>query len=175
MTIAKRELIWPPVENLDALLLRFWAKVDKTPGQGPQGHCWAWLGYKDPEGYGGVSLDREWMRVARVSYYLHTKKTLSTSLVIRHKCDWPPCVRPSHLLSGTQKDNVADKTSRGRCNYACGDDVSFAVLSSPQVLAIRSRYRRGSCDANYKTLAEEYKVHISTIVHIIKRNTWRHL
>ena len=34
--------------------------------------------------------------------------------VVRHECDNPPCFRPEHLKGGTQADNLADMTSKGR-------------------------------------------------------------
>lgn len=39
---------------------------------------------------------------------------ISPSLVVRHTCDNPPCVRPDHLIVGTCADNTRDKIERGR-------------------------------------------------------------
>jgi hypothetical protein len=131
MSIAKRELIWP----IDATVAeRFWLKVDKRPGYGPTGTCWFWLAAKDRDGYGGFGVDGIWHRATRVAYVLKTKRALSVDLLVRHKCDWPSCVRPSHLLVGTSQDNVADKT-----------------------------------------LALEFGVSTSAVVHIVNRATWKQL
>lgn len=37
-----------------------------------------------------------------------------TSLVMRHRCDTPLCVRLDHLTHGTQQENVDDCSARGR-------------------------------------------------------------
>jgi hypothetical protein len=35
-------------------------------------------------------------------------------MVIRHKCDNPPCCNPKHLIIGTHSDNAKDRVRRGR-------------------------------------------------------------
>lgn len=37
---------------------RFWSKVDKTPGQGPQGECWEYKGAR-VRGYGVFKISRK--------------------------------------------------------------------------------------------------------------------
>jgi hypothetical protein len=41
------------------------------------------------------------------------------NLVVRHRCDNRLCVNPEHLLLGTQKENMADASSRGRLRRRC--------------------------------------------------------
>lgn len=40
--------------------------------------------------------------------------------VIRHKCDNPACINPSHLEIGTQKDNMKDAEKRNRAKIRSG-------------------------------------------------------
>lgn len=37
-------------------------------------------------------------------------------LVVRHTCDNPPCCNPTHLVLGTQGDNIGDMRKRGRAS-----------------------------------------------------------
>ncbi len=34
-------------------------------------------------------------------------------MIVRHRCDNPPCINPEHLTVGTQADNVRDMMERG--------------------------------------------------------------
>lgn len=78
--------------------------------------CWEWQGNRSIDGYGIVSnhvygITREGAH--RVMYKLH-KGPIPEGLVIRHKCDNPPCVNPEHLEVGTALDNINDMLDRGR-------------------------------------------------------------
>ncbi|RZJ86864.1 MAG: HNH endonuclease [Hymenobacter sp.] len=93
---------------------RFWPKVDKSVGQGPAGECWQWQGTIDKCGYGRFRIDGRLDGAHRISYYL-THGPLPAGANILHKCDNPRCVNPAHLSVGTHRDNMQDKSAKGRC------------------------------------------------------------
>jgi len=94
------------------LLDRFWDKVERRDCS----DCWPWTGATTFGGYGVIGLGRRrLLRAHRVSYEAHYGP-IPDGAVVRHTCDNPSCVNPSHLLIGTQKDNMADKIERGRAS-----------------------------------------------------------
>lgn len=92
---------------------RFWPKVDKSPGKGPNGDCWLWTGCKLPKGYGQIGIANVPALAHRVSYEL-ANGPIPEGLHVLHACDNPSCVNPTHLLAGTPKDNMQDMISKGR-------------------------------------------------------------
>lgn len=91
---------------------RFWPKVDKSPGHGPQGECWVWTASTNPDGYGNLNHGKE-NRAHRVSWKIHNGP-IPPDLQVLHRCDNPPCVRPDHLWLGTHADNMRDMGIKGR-------------------------------------------------------------
>ena len=90
------------------LMERFWQKVDTS------GACWEWRGARNAPGYGVIAIGGGRAEGAhRVSWIL-TYGLIPPGEVVRHRCDNPPCVRPSHLEIGTHADNMRDMTLRGR-------------------------------------------------------------
>lgn len=87
---------------------RFWSKVDMNPY-----HCWEWLASTDGRGYGQFRLNKKTPKAHLVSYEL-TYGPRPNDLVVRHTCDNTLCVRPDHLILGTQYDNVRDMITRKR-------------------------------------------------------------
>lgn len=107
----------------------FWEKVNITDDNDS---CWPWTGAVNEKGYGfiDVTIDGKQKRfyAHRVSWEWDNNQDIPTDLIIRHKCDNPPCVRPSHLLLGTHKDNTDDKMERGRYISATAEiDAATAV------------------------------------------------
>lgn len=75
--------------------------------------CWLWAGAKDKDGYGQVKWNGVTCAAHRVSYELHNG-TIPEGKLLMHTCDTPACVRPSHLIAGTQSDNMKDRQEKGR-------------------------------------------------------------
>lgn len=88
--------------------------------------CWEWQGARDMYGYGILKADgRDYKKAHRIAYQIF-HGPIPEGHVIRHKCDNKPCVNPSHLESGTHRDNVKDAISRGlRSNTCRRCDVTF--------------------------------------------------
>lgn len=82
----------------DAMVERFWAKVDKTES------CWVWTGART-QGYGNVWFNRRYMRAHRVSFQLANPGRDITGLDVDHRCHNPSCVNPDHLRAITHKQN----------------------------------------------------------------------
>lgn len=91
---------------------RFWAKVDRRGTN----ECWLWTGATKPKGYGLFSRGRRHEGIvtsSRMAYEL-THGPIPVGMVVRHRCDNPPCVNPSHLELGTYSDNLHDAYRRVR-------------------------------------------------------------
>jgi hypothetical protein len=119
---------------------RFWALVNKTDG------CWLWAGSLNRAGgYGRfakyvLGSHASTVGAHRFSYIL-AHGEIPDGLVVRHTCDTPACVNPSHLVLGTQQDNVQDQIDRGR--KAIGERAGCATLSDKDVQLIRQSYLEG--------------------------------
>ena len=121
---------------------RFWEKVDVRA----KDECWPWTGATTFGGYGVLGSgghDGAVVRAHRLSYELHFTP-IPNGLVIRHKCDNPSCVNPSHLETGTQKENMQDSVRRGRAaapkRKISDSAVSEIISDSGTVRDIAQRY-----------------------------------
>lgn len=94
---------------------------------------------------------------------------IPTGLVVRHKCDNPPCIDPDHLEIGTLADNVRDMDERGRRRPNRGEDCGTHKLTEEQVREILTSPEMG------KMLAAKYGVNKSAISRIRNGTRWAHL
>lgn len=116
---------------------RFWEKVNKD---GPTlvaelGNCWVWTG-NTRTGYGMIRDNGKMRSAHRLSWAMEQGVEYPhRSVIIRHRCDNPPCIRSSHLESGTYLDNNHDMLKRGR--------HGLTLLTNEQVSEARDRARVG--------------------------------
>lgn len=145
----------------------FWAKV----AVGNSEDCWEWLGAKDPNGYGRVSI---WCKKSQLAYRVAWKIThgvLFSNACILHRCDNPSCVNPSHLFIGTQKDNAEDRESKRRSPR--GEDRPNSKLTEDAVLHIREIAQDKSM--SFRALSRRYGVSLKTILQVVSGRTWGHV
>jgi hypothetical protein len=150
----------------------FWSKVLKSEG------CWLWQAGTFARGYGCFTIRRRNYQSHRIAWEL-TYGPIPGGMFICHKCDNPRCVRPDHLFLGTPKDNMDDKTRKGRARYTgphrspLGENGPKAKLTDDQVRDIRSRYRPRM--VTMQQLAAEFGVAKATIADVIYRRHWPHI
>lgn len=123
--------------------------------------CWEWGGPCEYAGYGAFKVQGKTHKAHRTSFQ-HFKGPIPDGLVVRHKCDNPPCINPDHLELGTTADNMRDRDTR------LGPPTAKATPAIVQ--EIRSKYTgsRGEQAA----LASEYGYSINMINRIVRKRSW---
>ncbi len=116
---------------------RFLSKINRTPA-GPK-RCHLWIGHTNQTGYGLVqgSIDYEGYSFLahRVAWAIKHQREPG-DLVIRHSCDNPRCCNESHLIKGTQQDNVDDRTRRGRAQFGL-NGRPFDLIGYTEAIRLR--------------------------------------
>lgn len=152
-------------------ITRFLAKVDRSGGPDA---CWPWTAYRQKHGYGTLLMGNRphrWPGLAhRLSWWLANGAPPADGVVIRHRCDNPPCVNPDHLEAGTQSQNCRDMVERGRSLF--GQRNHKAKLTDEQALEVIARRRDGETMAS---IAADLGVDTSLVGHIQHGRAWKHL
>ena len=158
---------------LEKIKAHFWARVDRwSPYEYDfRDDCWLWTGQlrKNPKKrYGRFRVGNKTVHAHRLAYELLIGPIPEGELVCHH-CDNPSCVNPAHLYAGTHQDNMNDMVARRRS--CC--DAGHSKLTEKQVLKIREKY----IPYVYGTrrLAKEFGAAQTTIMEIVKRQTWKHI
>lgn len=150
-----------------AFVDRFWAKVDTA------GDCWEWRAHRKIAGYGQFTVRKGYFVSAHTVSYALANGPIPAGMVICHRCDNPPCVRPTHLFVGSAADNANDMVAKGRQGLRLrGEEHLSARLTEEKVRQIRAI---PGYQGVLKDLAAEHGVSVKTISNIRKRKTWRHI
>lgn len=108
----------------------------------PKTNCWIWTGSLVSGGYGMLRRYRQDAILAhRFSFELH-KGPIPAGLIVRHLCNRPSCVNPSHLDLGTHEENMRDLNRSGRARVLSNEDVIEAIdlLRSMSLNAVARRF-----------------------------------
>jgi hypothetical protein len=164
---------------------RFWAKVNKDgpihPYNPAMGSCWLWIASVQNKGYGVLDTNHSGIRkthlVHRIAFAL-ANGSIGAGMKILHSCDTPRCCNPGHLFEGTQRDNMRDCVSKGRCRSgrhpgARGEKCWLALLTEQKVRDIRRIYAAGGI--SQERLGEMFGVKRTTILGVVSRRKWAHV
>lgn len=133
---------------------RFWSHVVKGPAADD---CWIWTGAVGDDGYGRFWTrtpdgGQRTMRPQRFLWRALTGVDLPPEILLRHRCDIGMCVHVdvdpqlSHLHRGDQRDNMIDRSRRGR--HANGFTVERFRTFPRAERARRSRELRNTVRAH---------------------------
>lgn len=132
--------------------------------------CWEYEGARNSDGYGCFQVQKKFYLAHRASYETWVGP-IPTGLLVRHKCDNPPCINPDHLELGTQADNVGDRETRNRAYHPSGDKHWSRRMSLEKARQIRSKYAEGG--RSLVSLGEEYGCSAQSISLIVRNLTWK--
>ena len=141
---------------------KFLRKVKKTET------CWEWTGRLDIGNYGRFSVGGKWNKAHRVAFQLW-KGVIPDGHVIRHICNNTKCVNPDHLVTGTQKDNVADMLRTNPPVWRRGEKNGQSKLTEQDVSEIRQWLEFGFPQ---KQIADAFGVGQATISGINTKKIW---
>lgn len=164
----------PKIKNKFDRLDLFWAKIDRTPGQGPNRDCWEWQGSFNIHGYGIFHIQPtpykgQAVPAHRLIKELELGKDLLPKDFSCHKCDNRKCVNPAHLFIGTHLVNILDMTTKNR--QAKGSQKYNSVITEKEAYYIRFL----SKDKTSKEICKELGIGPHVVRNIRKGKSWKHV
>ena len=145
--------------------------------------CCEWVGAHSSFGYGQLRTgQRGLIEMAHRLAWEFEVGPIPEGLSVLHRCDNPPCCRPSHLFLGTQKDNMVDAATKNRLNRPSGDTRHhvprgerlgrIVKLTANDVRSIRARAASGETQVS---IAKDFPATRQQIGQIILRRSWSHI
>lgn len=148
---------------------RFYLKLNS---QNPITGCIEWGGFRNPLGYGMMSIGKRTILTHRIAWTIRNG-AFDNEMLVLHKCDNPPYCNPDHLFLGTYLDNARDRDQKGRRKPLRGALNGRAKLSEARVLEIRAKYAQGNY--TYRRLGNEYGISDHQARDIVLRKSWSHI
>lgn len=169
------EFIWTKKDHE-----RFWKKVDKQltcTCHSWKNRCWLWTA-SCARGYGQFrikSITNIWymIKAHQVAWIFQTipPQIITDDIHILHT---PPCINKRcirHIYSGTNHDNQNDTKIMNL--YKNGEHLPQSKFTHIEINQIRTAWLTGL--HTHQTLATIYEVNKSTIGHIVRYETYKHL
>lgn len=154
-------------EHSNEVMARFWDKVTR----GEPGECWEWQEKSRHEfGYGVFRPTKHSGSVKAHRFaWAAVNGEIVDGVVIRHKCDNPPCCNPAHLEPGTQLDNMQDAVKRDRHKRG---ERGANKLTDAEVIAIRLEVSAGK---SHESVASNYGISQPMVSAIANGKRWAHI
>lgn len=132
------------------------------------GGCVEWAGHRDTLGYGRIYVGGKQRLAHRIAYGFFIGP-IPPGMLVLHRCDNPPCVNPQHLFLGTDADNAADRSVKGRSCVGASmrnSKRNLKLTESAVIDIVRSSRSHREC-------AERFGVSMSTIQAVRRGDIWR--
>jgi hypothetical protein len=125
---------------------------------------------RDKDGYAVASYGGKQSRAHRVAW-LKAHGEIPKGLSVLHSCDNPACVNLGHLRLGTHKDNMDERTRKGRHSY--GEKSNSTHLTEDDVRCLRKVHAAGVM--GLKDVGALFGVSKCGAWNIVHRRTWAHV
>lgn len=135
-------------------------------------------------GYASAYFQGQYSMAHRVAYCKANGVGLAaiTGRVVRHACDNPRCVNPTHLEIGNHSDNMNDCVVRGRhvnnlsnlqhTNRLRGEQQSNSRWTEEQVQEMRRLWHSG---VKQTEIASLFGCRQTDVSRIVNRKAWSHV
>lgn len=137
--------------------------------KGKNNECWNWTHATSNHGYGSFTFNGKRYIASRLAYEIYIGP-IEKGHHICHKCDNPKCVNPSHLFSGTIKENMSDMVKKNRS--AKGQNHSQSKLNDRQVKIIKKLIKQNRKNIE---IAAKFNINRRTVNHIKSETRWSHI
>ena len=142
----------------------------------PVSECWTIPGIATSAGYPRVQSENGKNR--RLSHLIVETRDgvelgMETKIFALHLCDSPPCVNPSHLEAGTQKENMRQMCERNRGNPSKGEKNNRATITDEQAREIKILLR--DTKLKHREIADMFSISTGVVGLISAGRNWKHI
>lgn len=134
-----------------------------------EGDCWRCTSHALRGGYPVARRNGATKSIARL-IVIRRLGEIPTDIVSRHTCDHRWCIRPDHIIHGSQKDNAADRESQSGWRDRSRERNGNAKLTTAQVNEIRSLALSGR--KLQKEIAAQFGIKRAYVAQIKSGKTW---